>query len=78
MAELYVLAKVNEEGTVIGFPKGGGSSTAPRVKAYDSLASAKRGRSHHGGLIVKATGFEVVEEEECIDYIQQSYETGGV
>jgi hypothetical protein len=59
--ELYVLATVNDKGEVIGFPKGGGSSTTPRLKAYDSLASARRGKRHHAGRIVKITGMEVVE-----------------
>lgn len=59
--ELYVLATVDEKGEVTGFPKGGGSSTTPRLKAYDSLASARRGKRHHEGSIVKITGMEVVE-----------------
>ncbi|WP_079516549.1 hypothetical protein [Rossellomorea marisflavi] len=61
MTELYVLASVNEKGEVIGFPKGGGSSTSPRIKAYDSLSSAKRGGRGHAGVIVKVTKMEVVE-----------------
>lgn len=61
MAELYVLANVDEDGNITGFPKGGGSSTSPRIKAYESLASAKRGVRHHAGVIVKVTGFEVVD-----------------
>ncbi|PAE24038.1 hypothetical protein [Bacillus sp. 7894-2] len=60
MKELYVLAYVNEKGEVTGFPTGGGSSTQPRIKAYDNLASAKRGKRHHTGVIVKVTGMEVV------------------
>jgi hypothetical protein len=61
MNELYVLATVNEKGEVTGFPKGGGSSTQPRIKAYDSLTSARRGKRGHAGVIVKVTKMEVVE-----------------
>lgn len=63
IAELYVLASVDEDGNIVGYPKGGGSSTAPRVKAYDSLTSARRGASRHDGVIVKVTEVEIVEEE---------------
>lgn len=57
---LYVLANVNENNEVTGFPQGGGSSTQPRIKAYDSLASARRGLRHHAGVIVRVTEMEVV------------------
>lgn len=60
-ANLYVLASVDEEGKIESFPKGGGSSTSPRIKAYDSLDSAKRGQRHHKGAIVEAKSLEVVE-----------------
>lgn len=61
MSELYVLANINEKGEVIGFPKGGGSSTQPRIKAYDSLTSARRGSRYHDGVILRVTKMEVVE-----------------
>jgi hypothetical protein len=60
--ELYVLASVDSEGNVVGLPQGGGSSTTPRIKAYDSLASAKRGARRHAGTIVKVTEVEIIEE----------------
>lgn len=60
LAELYVLANVDADGNVVSYPKGGGSPTPGRIKAYDSLASAKRGKAHHNGVIVKVTGVEVI------------------
>lgn len=59
--ELYVLVTTDFGGEVNGFPKGGGSSTQPRIKAYDSLASAKRGNARHSGRIAKVIGLELVE-----------------
>lgn len=63
MAELYVLANVDKDGNITGFPKGGGSSTSPRIKAYETLESAKRGARHHAGVIIRCSqnGMEVVE-----------------
>lgn len=60
-AELYVLATVDDDGNIVGYPQGGGSSTPKRVKAYDSLASAKRGSRRHEGVIVKVTSVEIIE-----------------
>ena len=59
--ELYVLVTVDENGNVIDYPKGGGSSTAPRIKAYDSLASAKRGAKHHRGKVMRVVALEEAE-----------------
>jgi hypothetical protein len=65
MPELYVVAYVGAGGNITGFPKGGGSSTKPSVKAHDSYASAKRSaRYFNGAVVVKATGFEIVKEGE--------------
>lgn len=66
MAELYVLALVDEEGTVVGFPKGGGSSSPSYVRAFESEASAKRSLSRlnfasENAKVVRITGMEVVE-----------------
>lgn len=58
--ELYVLVNTTFAGEIVGFPKGGGSSTLPRIKAYDSLASAKRGQRQNGGKIAKITQMEVI------------------
>jgi len=60
-ADLFVLANVNENGEVTGFPKGGGSSTKPRIKAYDSFAAARRGQRLHAGVIVRINDAEVIE-----------------
>lgn len=59
--ELYVLVTTDFGGEVNGFPKGGGSSTQPRIKAYDSIESAMRGNRLHDGRIAKVTGLELVE-----------------
>jgi hypothetical protein len=61
IAELYVLANVDDKGNVVSYPKGGGSSTQPRIKTYDSLASAKRGKRHHNGKIMRVIALEEVE-----------------
>ena len=65
-ASLYVLASTDEAGDVVGFPKGGGSSTPARIKAYDSLENARRGKrqarhTHGEVVIVKVTEVEVIE-----------------
>lgn len=61
LTELYVLAYTDTDGNVTGFPKGGGSSTPARIKAYDTLGGARRGRSQSGGTIVKVTQAEAIE-----------------
>lgn len=61
--ELYIVAYVNEKGNVTGFPKGGGSSTKPSIKAHDNYKSAKRSsRFFPSSKVVKASVFEVVDE----------------
>ncbi|AMQ66727.1 type IIA topoisomerase [Bacillus phage Mgbh1] len=65
MPELYVVADVDADGNVTGFPKGGGSSTKPSVKAHDNYTSAKRSaRYFTGSVVVRTTGFEIVKEDE--------------
>jgi hypothetical protein len=59
--ELFIVANVNDEGNVISFPMGGGSSTKPSIKAHDNYESAKRSsRFFPKSKVVKVTGFEVV------------------
>ncbi|TQR28347.1 hypothetical protein C7Y47_22160 [Lysinibacillus sphaericus] len=61
-SDLYIVANVDENGNVINFPMGGGSSTKASVKAHDTLTKAKRSqRFFKGSVIVKATAFEIVE-----------------
>ena len=60
--DLYIVAYVDEYNNVINFPKGGGSSTKPSIKAHDNYDSAKRSsRFFKGSKVVKAIKFEVVE-----------------
>lgn len=60
--DLFLVANVDENGNVINFPMGGGSSTKPSIKAHGNLISAKRSlRFFPGAVIVKATHFEIVE-----------------
>lgn len=40
--ELYVLCETDEEGNVIGFVKGGGSSARSSIRAYETPGSARR------------------------------------
>ena len=42
IADLYVLATVDSEGNIAGYPKGGGSSSPAYIRAFESEASAKR------------------------------------
>lgn len=65
MNDIYVVAYVDENDTITGFPKGGGSSTKPSIKAHDKLSSAKRAaRFFPGSSVVRATSFEIVKEDE--------------
>lgn len=62
--DLFLVANVDENGNVINFPMGGGSSTKPSIKAHDNLASAKRSlRFFPGSVVIKATQFEIVGGE---------------
>lgn len=63
--DLFIVANVDEKGNVTNFPMGGGSSTKSSVKAHDTLSKAKRSqRFFKGSVIVKATAFEIVGEED--------------
>lgn len=60
--DLYLVANVDDDGNVINYPMGGGSSTKSSIKAFDNLTSAKKSlRFFPGSKIVKVTGFEKVE-----------------
>lgn len=41
-AELFIIAETDGNGTVTGFPKGGGSSSKPYIRAFESPDSASR------------------------------------
>lgn len=40
--DLYVVATVDDADNVVGYPKGGGSSSPAYIRAFESKASAKR------------------------------------
>lgn len=62
-SNLFIVANVDEDGNVINFPMGGGSSTKPSVKAHISQKSAERSRKFFpNSKVVKVTGFEVVSD----------------
>lgn len=54
--DLYIVAYVDENDNVTGFPKGGG-------KAHDNLTSAKRSKRFFPRTkIVKVKDFEIIED----------------
>lgn len=60
--DLYLIANLDENGNVVSYPMGGGSSTKSSIKAFDNLTSAKKSlRFFPGSVIVKANQFERVE-----------------
>ena len=67
MKELYVVAYVNKEGEVTGFPKGGGSSSPSYIRAFEKSEGAQRSMKRLNFTkvanieVVKVNGFEVVE-----------------
>ena len=61
--EVYIVANVDTDGNVDGFPMGGGSSTKPAIKAHPTYGAAKKAsRFFPGSVVVKVLTFEVVEE----------------
>lgn len=61
IAELYVVANVDDDGNIVSYPKGGGSSSPAYIRAFESLTSAKRSKARMGGAIIKITDAEIVE-----------------
>lgn len=62
--EVYLIANLDEQGNVINYPMGGGSSTKPSIKAHDNLTSAKRSlRFFKGATVIKVTDYEIVDLE---------------
>lgn len=60
--ELFILANVDENGQIIDFPMGGGSSTKPSLKVHDNLKSARRARGFFKNTtIIKMTAYEIVD-----------------
>lgn len=61
IAPLYVLARIDDEGNVIGYLKSGGSRAAPVIRTYGSLIRARLAQRSIGGTIMRVTGMEVAE-----------------
>ena len=65
--ELYIVALVDDNGNVEGFPKGGGSSSPSFIRAFESKSSAKR------SLISCYYLKESKRELLSMFYVRQSY-----
>lgn len=66
MKELYVVATVDAEGNVIGYPKGGGSSSPKFIRAFESAESTRRSAKRlnfapGNTAVVRITDGEVIE-----------------
>ncbi|KMK75434.1 hypothetical protein AB990_08955 [Alkalihalobacillus pseudalcaliphilus] len=64
--ELYIVALVDDNGNVEGFPKGGGSSSPSFIRAFESKSSAKRSASRLNFApanvkVIRVTDYEEVE-----------------
>jgi len=66
MSELYVVCMVNESGEVVGFPKGGGSSSPSFIRAFENKASAKRSAKRLNYSPVNTKVMRVKEFEEAL------------
>ena len=67
--ELYVVATVNDVGEVVGYPKGGGSSSPSFIRAFETVTSAKRSASRlnfapESAKVIRVTAYEIIEEDE--------------
>jgi hypothetical protein len=62
LKELFIVARVDKDGNVTGFPVGGGSSTNPSFRVFDKYESAKRSSKYFSGsVVVKTSSFEIVK-----------------
>ena len=60
MKNLYIVAYVNDDGEVEGFPQGGGSSSPAYIRAWTSLSSARRSAKYFNAQVIKLTDYDVV------------------
>lgn len=64
--ELFVIARLDDEGNVVEFPQGGGSSAKGYIRAFDDPMSAQRSVSRlnvpdkEGLRVMRVTGLEEV------------------
>lgn len=65
---LYVVVVTDGKGNIVGYPKGGGSSSPSFIRAFDSEASAKRSAKRINfediARVAKVTALELIEEDE--------------
>jgi len=65
---LYVVVVTDGKGNIVGYPKGGGSSSPSFIRAFDSEASAKRSAKRinfeDNARVAKVTALELIEEDE--------------
>lgn len=66
IAELYVVVTADDAGNVVGYPKGGGSSSPAYIRAFESEASAKRSAKRinwapENVKVMRVTAMEAVE-----------------
>jgi len=68
MTELYVVVSADNDGNIVGYPKGGGSSSPSFIRAFESKASAKRSAKRinfeDNARVARITSLEIIEEEE--------------
>lgn len=66
IADLYVVAETDDAGNVVGYPKGGGSSSPSFIRAFESKASANRsaGRLSFAPKSTKVMRVTALEEVE--------------
>jgi hypothetical protein len=58
--ELYIVAKTDEKGNVVGYPKGGGSSSPSFIRAFEKVSSAGRSKRFLGGKVMRVIAMEEV------------------
>ncbi len=66
IADLHVVVTVDDAGNVVGYPKGGGSSSPSYIRAFESEASAKRSAKRinwapENVKVMRVTAMEAVE-----------------
>lgn len=67
-SKLYVVVTTDDENNIVGFPKGGGSSSPSFIRAFTSAASAKRSAKRlnyagsHNTKVAEVTSLKLIEK----------------